>query len=67
MCRVWLQHMGEWLGVLHTAGNLHNLVHAKFQGPSLRLLPTLGSFVISNDAGLQAAALRCLQVQPIHH
>ena len=57
--------MREWMDVLQAAGNLHNLRHAKFQGAGRRLLPTLGSFVSSNDSALQSAALRCLQVRTL--
>ena len=65
-CRVWLEHMREWLEVLLACRSLRPLVdlssskRPEFGGPSLLLV--LGSFVSSTDSKLQAAALRCLQV-----
>ena len=65
-CRVWLEHMREWLEVLLACRSLRPLVdlssskRPEFKGPSLLLV--LGGFVSSTDSKLQAAALRCLQV-----
>ena len=68
-CRVWLEHMREWLETLQACRNLRPLVELSTasrpefaqKGPSL--LRVLGPLVSSTDGRLQAAALRCLQVR----